>query len=117
MYRRDWKALWGRDGTGDLLKPGNLEHCAKELSRAKVFLCLADGGFSDESIPPNLLELYFYRLFLAELLTAVACLQPGGRFVCKFYSTYSAATSALLYLTTRLFDSVQVVKPMNSRVT
>merc|ERR1712232_1051499 len=115
--RRDWRALWGRDGTGDLLKPGNLEHCAKELARVKVFMCLADGGFSDESIPPNLLELYFYRLLLAELLLAASCLQPGGRFVCKMYSTFSVATSSLLFLATRLFKDVSIVKPMSSRVT
>jgi hypothetical protein len=101
--RRDWRALWGRDGTGDLLKPGNLEHCAKELSRVKVFMCLADGGFSDESIPPNLLELYFYRLLLAEMLLAASCLQPEGRFVCKLYSTLSSHTASLLFLATRLF--------------
>merc|ERR1712232_792540 len=117
VARRDWRALWGRDGTGDLLKPGNLENCAKELSRAKVFMCLADGGFSDESIPPNLLELYFYRLLLAELLLAASCLQPNGRFVCKLYSTFSSATSSLLFLTTRLFKDVSIVKPMSSRVT
>jgi hypothetical protein len=117
--RRDWRALWGCDRTGDLLKPENLEHCAKELARAnaKVFMCLADGGFSDESIPPNLLELYFYRLLLAELLLAVSCLQPDGRFVCKLYSTLSSATSSLLFLATRLFKDVRIVKPRSSRVT
>merc|ERR1712151_1092699 len=47
---------------------------------------------------------------------AASCLSTGGRFVCKLYSSYSPATSALLYLTTRLFDSVSVVKPMTSRV-
>jgi len=113
----NWTALWGEDGTGDLLKPKNLEHCTQQLrDQGGVFLCLADGGFSDKAIPPNQLELYFYRLFLAELLTAASCLQPGGRFVCKLYTSCSAATSALLFLTTRLFDDVAIVKPMTSRV-
>jgi len=117
LGRKDWKALWGRDGSGDLLKPGNVQHCAGQIKKAGgAFLCVADGGFSDKEIPPNLLELYFYRLFLAELLTATSCLSTGGRFVCKLYSSYSTTTSALLYLTTRLFDSVSVVKPMTSRV-
>lgn len=116
--RSDWRALWGADGTGDLLKPGNIEHVARTLkSQGGVFLCLADGGFSDDAIPPNLLELYFYRLFLAELLTAINVLQPGGRFVCKLYSTLSSATESLLYLVTRMFDSVEIVKPKSSRVT
>lgn len=117
MHRRDWRAVWGRDGTGDLLKPGNLEHCAKELSKKKVFLCLADGGFSDDSIPANQLELYFYRLLLGELLMAASCLQPDGRFVCKLYSTFSQATQSLLFLTTRLFKQVCILKPQSSRVT
>jgi len=82
-----------------------------------VFLVVADGGFSDDAIPPNLLELYFYRLFLAELLTAASCLSPGGKFVCKLYSTFSDSTAALLFLTTQLFDSVTIVKPMSSKVT
>lgn len=118
LGRKDWRALWGADGTGDLLKIGAVEQTAQELSRRSggVFMCLADGGFSDESIPPNLLELYFYRLFLAEVFMAASCLQPGGRFVCKLYTSFSAATSSLLFLITRLFDAVQVIKPMSSKV-
>lgn len=112
-----WSPLWGEDSTGDLLKPGNLQHSAQELSKqGGVFLCVADGGFSDKAIPPNLLELYFYRLFLAELLMATSCLQEGGRFVCKLYTAFSPATSSLLFLCTRLFDNVAIVKPMTSRV-
>jgi len=113
----DWTALWGADGTGDLLKPGNLQHAAKQLAKEKVLLCVADGGFSDKAIPPNLLELYFYRLLLGELLMAASCLKQGGKFVCKMYTAFSASTSALLFLTTRLFDSVEIVKPMSSRAT
>ncbi|CAJ1377540.1 unnamed protein product [Effrenium voratum] len=117
MQHPSWQALWGADGTGDLLKPENLQHATQMLCAAKgVFLCVADGGFSDKAIPPNLLELYFYRLLLAELLLATSCLLPGGRFICKLYSSFSSATSALLYLTTRLFQEVRVVKPMASRV-
>ncbi|CAK0871616.1 unnamed protein product [Prorocentrum cordatum] len=115
--RQDWRAIWGKDGTGDLLKPGNIEHAGAQLWKAGgVFLCLADGGFSDSAIPANQLELYFYRLLVAELLMAMRCLQPGGRFVCKLYSAFSPATAALLFLTTRVFDSVRVVKPKSSRV-
>lgn len=113
----NWTALWGLDGSGDLLKIGNLEHCVKGLAGQKVLLVVADGGFSDEAIPANLLELYFYRLLLAELLTAATCLRHGGKFVCKLYSTFSDSTSALLYLATQLFDSVSIVKPMSSKAT
>jgi hypothetical protein len=113
----NWKALWGADGTGDLLKLGNLEHCVRQLAREQVLLVVADGGFSDDSIPQNLLELYFYRLFLAELLTAVSCLSQGGKFVCKLYTAFSASTAALLFLTTRLFEEVQIVKPVTSKAT
>lgn len=112
-----WSALWGADGTGDLLKTGNIEHCAKQLAKEHVLLCVADGGFSDDAIPPHLQELYFYRLFLAELLTAVSCLGQGGKFVCKLYTSFSASTAALIFLTTRLFDSVEIVKPVSSKAT
>merc|ERR1711865_153673 len=113
----DWTALWGKDGTGDLLKIGNVEHCVRGLAKEHVLLVVADGGFSDDAIPPNQLELDFYRLFLAELLTAASCLSPGGKFVCKLYNTFSDSTAALLFLTTQLFDSVSIVKPMSSKVT
>merc|ERR1712232_1522847 len=117
MAHPKWTALWGANGSGDLLKAKNLLHSTGELrKKGGVFLCVADGGFSDKDIPANLLEIYFYRLFLAELLTAASCLQPGGRFVCKLYTSCSAATSALLFLTTRLFKSVSVVKPKSSRI-
>lgn len=111
-----WQALWGADGTGDLLKAGNLEHCTAKLRKeGRVFLCVADGGFSDRAIPANLLELYFSRLLLAELLTAASCLEKGGRFVCKLYTAHSVHTAALLFLATRLFGSVSVLKPKSSR--
>lgn len=113
----NWTALWGADGTGDLLKVRNLNHTVSALQQhGGVFFCLADGGFSDRAIPPNLLELYFYRLLLAELLTAVSILQPGGRFVCKLYTACSDATACLLFLATRMFEKVTVLKPMTSRV-
>merc|ERR550514_897945 len=47
---------------------------------------------------------------------ATSCLQRGGRFVCKLYTSFSTATSSLLYLTTRMFGHVEIVKPMSSRV-
>jgi cap1 methyltransferase len=115
--RQDWHSLWGADGTGDLLKPGNLENATQYLKKRNVFMVVADGGFSDDAIPPNQQELYFYRLFLAEILTAVCCLQPGGRFICKLYSTFSEPTAGLLFLTTRVFEDVSIVKPKSSRVT
>jgi hypothetical protein len=115
--RSDWTALWGKDGTGDLLKVGNMDHACTRLEKERVLLCVADGGFNDSSIPPNLLELYFYRLFLGELLMAVRVLQPGGRFVCKLYGTCSQHTNALLYCATRLFLDVSIVKPRSSRAT
>merc|ERR1719487_2196733 len=55
--------------------------------------------------------------FLAELLTAVSCLNQGGKFVCKLYTAFSVSTASLLFLTTRLFDSVEIVKPMTSKAT
>jgi len=114
---RNWTALWGADGTGDILKPGNVEHCVRQLAKEQVLLCVADGGFSDDAIPQNLQELYFYRLFLAELLTAVSCLSAGGKFVCKLYTSFSASTAALLFLATRLFNAVEIVKPVTSKAT
>jgi len=118
LYKHpDWRALWGKDGTADLLKTGNLEHLVQSLAKEHVLLVVADGGFSDDAIPPNMLELYFYRLFLAELLTAGSSLSAGGKFVCKLYSTFSDATAALLFLTTQMFESVSVVKPISSKAT
>jgi 23S rRNA U2552 (ribose-2'-O)-methylase RlmE/FtsJ len=115
--RSDWFPLWGKDGSGDLLKPGNLDHACRQLDSERVMLVVADGGFSDDSIPANLLELYFYRLFLGELLMAARVLQPGGRFVCKLYGSCSEHTAALLYCATRLFDDVSIVKPKSSKAT
>jgi len=37
--------------------------------------------------------------------------------VCKLYTSFSTSTSGLLFLTTRLFRSVQVVKPVSSKAT
>jgi len=117
MHHRNWTALWGSDGTGDLLKTGNLDHCALALYGKRIHIVAADGGFSDNNIPAFQQELFVSRLILAELLMAVSVLERKGKFICKFYTAFSDSMAGMLFAASRFFDDVSVVKPQTSRAT
>lgn len=71
---------------------------------------------------------------LAELLTALKALAPGGHFVCKIYDTFSHITQSMIYICVQVchlgyasllrhfshmlqaFKDVTIVKPIRSRI-
>jgi 23S rRNA U2552 (ribose-2'-O)-methylase RlmE/FtsJ len=96
---------------------GNLYNAdvINEFSRqvGKVDLVTADGGF--EAKNENNKEVEHLKLFLAETLTAFKILNKGGSFILKIYDIFTRPTLELLYLLSKTFKNVELVKPVSSR--
>lgn len=117
------KLSYGADGTGDLYQVKNIMNFAK--STGACHLVTADGGFQETSLASQLSytkeklqlskELWHYKLFLAEIITALSLQAKGGSFVLKLFDCYTMLTARLLYLLTCCYDRVLITKPCSSR--
>ncbi|KAI9238683.1 MAG: FtsJ-like methyltransferase-domain-containing protein [Podila humilis] len=112
------KTYYGADGTGNLLKAENIEAFANlvetESSGFGVGLVSADGGISvdgDEAVQETLLQ----RLILCQILTMFKILQKGGDFVVKIFDIFTPVTAGLVWILSRHFEKICVVKPLTSR--
>ncbi|KAF9309262.1 FtsJ methyltransferase domain-containing protein 2 [Podila horticola] len=112
------KTFYGADGTGNLLKTENIEAFADlveaESSGFGVGLVSADGGISvdgDEAVQETLLQ----RLILCQILTMFKILQKGGDFVVKIFDIFTPVTAGLVWILSRHFEKICVVKPLTSR--
>jgi len=108
---------YGADGTGNLYSVANIKHF-RDLVRGAVphgvNLVVADGGFT-EARDSHQQETIMHRLVLAQIAAMVEVLECGGSFVLKLFELLTPCTCSLYYVAHRLFDSVQLVKPVTSR--
>jgi len=109
---------FGADNTGDLLKRENmldLVRQAGEMSESgSVHLVTADGSVDCQS-DPGRQESIVSDLHLAETVTALKLLSPGGNFVIKMFTIFESETVCLLYLLNCSFESVDIFKPATSK--
>lgn len=96
---------------GDLYKKDVVEAFSNQVG--KVDLVTADGGF--EAKNDNDKEVEHIKLFLAETLTAFRILNKGGHFILKIYDIFTRPTLEMLFLLSKNFKKVELVKPVSSR--
>ncbi|CBH15881.1 methyltransferase, putative [Trypanosoma brucei gambiense DAL972] len=113
---RSFFPCYGIDGTGNVFKLENIESLCSLTCKENVRLVVADGGFDVPTEVVNFQETISCRIVYGQWLSAVKLLRPGGCFVLKLFDCFSPFTRAILFLTTHLYESVQVVKPRHSRV-
>lgn len=111
---------WGQTNDGDIYVPENLEFVLKEIKDFPIQVVVSDGGFKIQKIGDdhmeNYQELFSGRIILSEFTWMIKMLQPGGHFVCKLFDSFSNLTISLIYLATKIFDNVYIVKPLKSRI-
>jgi 23S rRNA U2552 (ribose-2'-O)-methylase RlmE/FtsJ len=107
--------LYGKDNTGDMCNPENLEYM-KEVVSEKVDFITSDGGF-DEGNDFNNKEQLHYTLFFTEITYAFCFLKPGGNFIIKFFDTFTNTSLDLLWLLASSFKHFSIYKPYTSRPT
>jgi len=56
------------------------------------------------------------KLVIAQILTAMVVLKPGGNFVLKLFDTFTEESETLLYILSLLFPQCSLYKPFSSRV-
>jgi len=105
----------GKDGTGDLTVPENIQQFALETrKRGYRDLVIADGGMDVENDPEKQ-ENKNAHLILGEVLCALYVLKEGGMFVLKMYDSYNKFTADILCLLFRHFKKNIRYKPLTSR--
>nr|CCC93909.1 unnamed protein product [Trypanosoma congolense IL3000] len=107
---------YGIDGTGDVFKLENIESLCSLTHKENVMLVVADGGFDIPTEIVNFQETISCRIVYSQWLCALKLLRRRGCFILKLFDTFSPFTRSILFLTTYLYESVQVVKPQHSRV-
>ncbi|KAF9977823.1 FtsJ methyltransferase domain-containing protein 2 [Actinomortierella ambigua] len=109
---------YGADGTGDLLKRANVDAFAEAVDRDTaglgVGLVTADGGVSTED-DQAAQELRMRHLLLNQILTMFLTLQQGGDFVIKMFDIFTPVTAELVWILSRHFEKICILKPLTSR--
>ncbi|KAF9926684.1 FtsJ methyltransferase domain-containing protein 2 [Linnemannia zychae] len=112
------RVTYGKDGTGNILNQQNIDAFAALVDRETegfgVGLVSADGGVSvdgDEAVQETLLQ----RLILCQILTMFLTLQKGGDFVVKVFDIFTPVTASLVWILSRSFEKICVMKPLTSR--
>ncbi|KAF9205499.1 FtsJ methyltransferase domain-containing protein 2 [Haplosporangium sp. Z 27] len=118
LANENLKVFYGKDGTGDILRQENIDAFAElveqETKGLGVGLVSADGGISvdgDEAVQETLLQ----RLILCQILAMFMTLQKGGDFVVKVFDIFTPVTAGLVWILSRHFEKICVVKPLTSR--
>jgi len=109
----EYNISFGLDDTGDLYNIDNIKHFAEEFTK-KADLVSADGGFDFSSDYSNQ-EISAFRLIFCEIVTGLSILNVDGHMIVKIFDLYNDATVDLLYMLTRYFDKIHIIKPFTSR--
>ncbi|KXS19528.1 hypothetical protein M427DRAFT_28974 [Gonapodya prolifera JEL478] len=115
-----WEAVYGADGSGDVMASGapawlGRHVRAKKGCRDGVDVVVADGAFLIPQGRENDQERTHRRLVLCEVAAGLACLKKGGLFLLKLFDTLHPTTTSLLFLLSRLFSRIALLKPASSR--
>lgn len=108
--------IMGSDGTGDVI--ANYNEFAQEVLKINgegVDLAMSDGAIGGNEEDPKQ-ELDNFKLITAELASTILCLKIGGKFVCKIFEAETLPTAQLIYLVSLMFDSIDICKPVSSRM-
>jgi len=107
--------LWGQQGEGDLYVEADwFANKVRESIPEGVTLVTADGGV-EAAGQEDQQETLSSRLILAEILTALLCLRPGGNLVLKTFDTVTEISAQLIFVIASCFQYVHIIRPASSR--
>jgi 23S rRNA U2552 (ribose-2'-O)-methylase RlmE/FtsJ len=105
--------IYGRDGTGDILKQENQDFFIDKTKRT-INLFTADGGV-DFTMNYKAQEETIYPLLIASTKIAVRCLTQGGIYILKLFDCNSQTTRDFILSLGYCFDKWTIYKPCTSR--
>ena len=103
----------GKDGTGNLYNPENLEKCM-QTHQNSMNIITADGGF-DFSIAFDKQENMAFRLIFSQVMFALTMQKYKGHFILKVFDIFLRSTHELIYLLSCFYERVYIIKPNTSR--
>jgi hypothetical protein len=108
------KLLYGKDKTGSLYNPKNINEYIGQIGKGTCDYITADGGF-DFSNNFNNQEETSIKLINAEVHTAFALQKLGGAFLLKIYDIHLDDTKKIVYNLKHNYDKLYFIKPLTSR--
>ena len=114
--KKGFIACFGMDGQGNIYNTSNIIAFHTLVVAEPLKLVVADGGFDVPSAQANIQEVISARIVYGQWFTALKILKPGGCFVLKLFDTFSPFTRSLLWLSTKFWEKVHIVKPKHSRI-
>jgi 23S rRNA U2552 (ribose-2'-O)-methylase RlmE/FtsJ len=116
LFRRDENVFFhaGKDNTGNIYHPENVDDFVEKVGRRSCHFVTGDGGI-DYSEDFNFQEYLSIRLLISQIVIALQILSPHGNLVCKIFDTYLKITMDILWILTKCFKKIHIVKPVTSR--
>ena len=114
--------VYNKNNNGDVTKRNNLlefkEKMLKITNNHLADITTADGGFamSDEWYVNNIQENLSTQLVFGEIIAALMTQAKGGVFILKIFDTFTDLMVKMIYLLQLIYDKVEIVKPVNSRI-
>jgi len=108
------RLLTGKDKTGSLYNPENIQDYIDIIGRGECDYITSDGGF-DFSNNFNDQEDISIRLISAEVFTALSCQKTGGSFLLKIYDIHLDETKTIIYILKENYETLCFLKPLTSR--
>jgi 23S rRNA U2552 (ribose-2'-O)-methylase RlmE/FtsJ len=109
------KIMYGDKKNGDLYDIDNINSIRRSMN-TKAELITGDGGFNEDN-KYNIKEQLHNKLFLSEIIIAISNQKFGGKFVIKFFDTYTRYSLDLIYILLFFYKDVDIYKPKTSRPT
>ncbi|EAT37194.1 AAEL010786-PA [Aedes aegypti] len=108
--------FYGANDEGNIFDPENVasfvEYVKSQTDRLGAHLIMCDGGFF---VKNNCQEIISKQLYLCLVLLAVAVIRPGGNAILKVFDLYTSFSVGLVYILTKSYGKVSIVKPASSR--
>tara|TARA_B100000686_G_C16792678_1_gene979908 strand:- start:2548 stop:3633 length:1086 start_codon:yes stop_codon:yes gene_type:complete len=109
------RIIFGKDNTGNLYDYKNVEQFITTVGDNKCHLVTADGGF-DYSNDYNLQENNSYHLIYCEIYVSLNVQAINGNFIIKIFDLFNYKTIQLVYLLYNCYNTVEIYKPLTSRL-
>jgi len=91
--------------------------CEAKYGKNNVDLIVADGAPSLEYHQEDHQEVYAQKIILSEIITGLECLKRHGKFVIKIFDTFTKFSRSVVFLFSKMFNQVKIIKPRSSRAT
>lgn len=91
--------------------------CDAIFGKYNTDLVIADGAPNLSYDQENYQEIFAQKIILAEIITALECLKRHGKFILKIFDIFTKFTKCVVYVFSKLFNEVKIIKPKSSRIT